>query len=205
MAPAAKPPIAPPWRPYSVRGVPPLSELWIFWGMDSGPLFRRPKRRLFVSYDHLRDGSRYERFLLLFGSGFDFVRDNSVEREIGTDDAAAHIAYLSREAMAGCHALAILCGPETHRRKFVDWEIRAALEKGLALIAIPLPDCPKDAEGNLALPERFRKNFASGYAVLCPWSGLAATEEDLSAKVRFALERPPELIDNSAPPQAADT
>ena len=36
-------------------------------------------------------------------------------------------------------------------------------------------------------------------------SGLAATVEDLSAKVRFALERPPEMIDDSAPPQAADT
>jgi hypothetical protein len=181
--------------------VPVPAELWIFSGMDSGPLFRRPKRRLFVSYDHLRDGPRYERFLLLFGSGFEFVRDNSMERELGADDAEAHIAYLSREAMAGCHAAAVLCGPETHRRKFVDWEIRAALGKGLALLAIPLPDCPRDAAGNLVLPPRFQRNFDSGYAVLCPWSGLAATVEDLSAKVRFALERPPELIDNSAPPQ----
>lgn len=186
-------------------GVPAIAELWIFWGMDSGPLFQRPKRRLYVAYDHLRDSPRYERFLLLFGSGFEFVRDNSMERELGTDDAGAHIAYLAREAMDGCHAAVILCGPETHRRKFVDWEIQAALGKGLALLAIPLPDCPKDGAGNLVLPPRFQRNFDSGYAVLCPWSGLAAAAEDLSAKVRFALERPRELIVDSAPPQAADT
>jgi hypothetical protein len=169
--------------------------------MDSGPLFQRPKRRLFVSYDHRRDGPRYERLCLLFGSGFEFVRDNSLARELGDEDARSHLDFLSREAMAGCQGAVILCGPETHRRKFVDWEIMAALGKGLALVAIALPDCPKDAAGNPILPERFQRNFDSGYAVLCPWSGLAATEEDLSAKVRFALERPPELIDNSAPPQ----
>lgn len=172
--------------------------------MDSGPLFQRPKRRLFVSYDHRRDGPRYERFRLLFGSGFEIVRDNSLARELGDEEARAHIDFLAHEAMAGCHCAVILCGPETHRLKFVDWEILAALEKGLALVAIPLPDCPKDAAGSLILPERFQRNFDSGYAVLCPWSGLAATEEDLSAKVRFALERPRELIAAPAPPQASD-
>jgi hypothetical protein len=172
--------------------------------MENRPLFQRPKRRLFVSYDHRRDGPRYDRLRLLFGSGFEFVRDNSLERELGSEDAAAHIALLSREAMAGCHCALVLCGPETHRRKFVDWEIMAALGKGLALVAVPLPDCPKDAAGGLILPERFQRNFDSGYAVLCPWSGLAAAVDDLSAKVRFALERPPALIDNAAPPQAGE-
>jgi hypothetical protein len=185
--------------------VPAYVELWIFSGMDSGPLFQRPKRRLFVSYDHRRDGPRYDRFRLLFGSGFEFVRDNSLARELGDTDPRSHIDFLSREAMAGCHGAVVLCGPETYRRKFVDWEIMAALGKGMALVAIPLPDCPQDATGTLLLPERFQRNFDSGYAVLCPWSGLAATVEDLSAKVRFALERPRELIDNSAPPLQSES
>ena len=172
--------------------------------MDSGPLFQRPKRRLYVAYDQRRDGPRYERFKLLFGSSFEIVRDNSIDRELGSDDAEGHIALLAQEAMEGCHCAVILCGPNTHDRKFVDWEILAALRKGLALVAIPLPDCPQGAAGNPILPARFQRNFDSGYAVLCPWSGLAAAEDDLSTKVRFALERPPELIDNAAPPMDAD-
>jgi hypothetical protein len=169
--------------------------------MDSESLFQRAKRKLFVGYDHQADPSSYEELLRLFSSLYEMPRDNALERELDTDDGEAYVRYLS-DAMAECGCLLVLCGAFTHTRKFVDWEIKAALDKRLGVLGVILPTNPSDAAGKPILPERLQKNFDGGYAVICRWEELAQDKSDLSPRIDYAVNRPHNLIDNSLPLRA---
>lgn len=167
--------------------------------MDSGGLFQKRKQRLFVGYDHLNDGPYYEGFRRMFSSLYEITRDNSMERELDGDDADGFIRYLRESALEDCACVVILCGAHTHLSKFVDWEIKAALDRKLSVIGIILPTNPADATGQPLLPERMKLNFDGGFAVVCRWEELSSTQVDLSARIRYAMDRPQALIENSLP------
>jgi len=167
--------------------------------MNSNPLFQRKKRKLFVSYDHHRDGGRYDEFQRLFASLYEITRDNSLERELDTDDAEAFLAHLPNQGLGDAGTLLVLCGAGTHLDKFVGWEIKAALDRGAGLLGVILPDNPTDASGQPVLPERMRRNFDGGYAVICRWEELVRDKIELTPRIDFAMERPADLIDNTAP------
>ena len=167
--------------------------------MDSEGLFQKHKQRLYVGYDHLADGPYYEAFKRMFSSLYEIVRDNSMERELDGDDAEGFIRQVRGESMDECAGAIILCGGRTHLGKFVDWEIKAALDRKLSLIGIILPSNPDDPLRGPLLPERMRVNFEGGFAVICRWHELASGKIDLGARLRFAMDRPQELIENSLP------
>ncbi|HLP39942.1 MAG TPA: TIR domain-containing protein [Fibrobacteria bacterium] len=167
--------------------------------MDSGALFQRKKRKVYVSYDHHADAAYYERFAKVFGSRYTLARDNSIEREIGTDDRDAFIDHLASGAMKESACTVVLCGPGTPADRFVDWEIKVALDQGDGLVGILLPGNREDVEGGAALPERFRRNFDSGFAVLCRWDEVIEERIDLTQRLVFSLDRAADLIDNSLP------
>ena len=171
--------------------------------MDSGALFQRPKRGLYVAYDHARDEGAYASFARHFSSLFRLQRDNSLEREIGSEDPEAHIRLLREGPMAGCDCAVVLCGAATPLAKFVDWEIKAALEGRLGLIGVALPSNPGGPRDPI-LPERLRRNFDGGYAVLIRSDELLDGRVDLGSRVDFALHRPLETLDNSLPPRDRD-
>lgn len=171
--------------------------------MDSGALFQRNKRGLYVAYDHGRDENAYASFSLHFSSIFRLHRDNSLERELGSDDPEAHIRFLREGPMAGCEGVAVLCGASAHLSRYVDWEIKAALEGRLALIAVVLPANPGGPREPV-LPERLRRNFESGYAVLVRSDEILDGRVDLGTRLDFALRRPFESIDNGLPPRTGD-
>jgi hypothetical protein len=170
--------------------------------MDSGPLFQRPKRGLYVAYDHVLDGAAYASFVRNFSSLFRLERDNSLERELGAEDPVGHIRFLAEGPMAECDCVVVLCGAATYLSKFVDWEIKAGLDRRLGLIAVLLPSNPPGPAGNPLLPERLGRNFEGGFAVQCRSDDLAAGKADLGSLVAFARSRPLEMIDNSLPPRA---
>lgn len=163
------------------------------------PLFQRPKRGLYIAYDHGRDGAPYASFARHFSSVFRLERDNSLERELGTDDAEAHVRALSEGPMATCACILVLCGASTHLSKFVDWEIKAALDRKLGLIAVALPSNPALENGEPLLPERLKRNFDSGYAVVVRAGDLIEGRVDLGARVEFATARMAEKIENALP------
>jgi hypothetical protein len=163
------------------------------------PLFQRPKRGLYVAYDHARDGAPYASFARHFSSLFRLERDNSLERELGAEDAEAHVRALQEGPMATCSCALVLCGASTHLSAFVDWEIKAALDRRMGLIAVILPANPARENGEPLLPERLRRNFDSGFAVVVRAGDLIEGRVDLGARVEFATARMAETIDNALP------
>lgn len=54
-----------------------------------GAGFKPIKRSIFLSYHHGRDREYYNVFSLLFGEGYQVIQDNSVERDIDSDNGNA--------------------------------------------------------------------------------------------------------------------
>ena len=171
--------------------------------MQSQPLFQKSKRKVYISYDHHRDGARFDEFQRLFASLYEISRDNSMDRELDTDDPERYIRYLREEAMVDAGSILVLCGASTHLDKFVDWEIKAALDRKGGVVGIVLPENPALSGegaakgGDPLLPDRLRRNFDGGYAVICRWEDLARDRIELTPRLDYAMERPIELIDNS--------
>lgn len=167
--------------------------------MDSGALFQRKKRKVYVSYDHQADARFFDQFQKLFATRYLIGRDASLEREIGAEDAEAFVRQLDRGPMRDSACTVVLLGARTHEDKFVDWEIKAALDQGDGLVGIVLPGNPALPSGEPTLPERFRRNFESGFAVLVRWGDVAAEKIDLTQRILFSLDRPASAIDNTQP------
>jgi antiphage defense system Thoeris ThsB-like protein len=176
--------------------------------MPSDALFQKPKRKIFVSHDHFADAHAYETFKRIFSSLYDIVRDNSLERELDGTDGEGFIRGLREGPLRDCDCLVVLCGAKTHEDRFVDWEIKAALEERIGLLAIlfpanlAAPAASADAEdprGQPLLPDRLRENFDGGYAVVCRWSEIVSTRVDLTSRIQFAMDREREMIRNARP------
>ena len=129
-----------------------------------GAGFKPIKRSIFVSYHHGRDRQYYDAFSRLFAEGYEVIQDNSVERRIDSDNAEYVIRKIREDYITGSSCTVVLCGAETPRRKFVDWEIKATLDKAHGLIALRLP-----TNVNSIVPQRLMDNVASGYVVWTTW------------------------------------
>lgn len=169
--------------------------------MDSEGLFQKPKKRIYVCHDHFTDGGAFDRFKRMFASLYDIVRDNSMEREVGTEDPEAYVRSLQEGPLADAACAVVLCGTRTHLDPFVDWEIKAALDDRIGLVGVilpPNPGSPADP-GQPLLPDRLQANFDGGYAVICRWHELVSNKVDLGARMSFAMDRDRILIRNGMP------
>lgn len=167
--------------------------------MDSGALFQKKKRKVYVSYDHHADSQYFNQFQKLFATRYNLSRDNSIEREIDTDDAEAFVRHLDKGPMKDSACTIVLCGARTHLDKFVDWEIKVALDQGDGLVGIILPVNESLPSGQPTLPERFQRNFDSGFAVVCRWHEVVGEKIDLTQRLLFSMDRPAYHIDNGLP------
>jgi len=147
---------------------------------------RRIKPRLFVSYQHSNDQSWCNLFRQYFGEQYELFTDTSPSRKVESDDAeyigrAIRERYITRSSIT-----VVLCGITTHRRKHVDWEIHATLDKKHALLGIILPTLKPNAAGKYVVPARLYDNCRYGYAHLVCWSTEAA---DVAAALAEARRR----------------
>ena len=78
----------------------------------------------------------------VFADDYEVIQDNSVEREIDSNDAEYVTRRIREDFITGSSCTVVLCGAETPQRKFVDWEIKATLDKEHGLIGINLPTIP---------------------------------------------------------------
>ena len=62
------------------------------------------------------------------------------------------IRWIREGFITGPSCKVVLCGALTPQRKFVDWEIKATLDKDHGLIGINLPTNPRLLNGNSELP-----------------------------------------------------
>lgn len=157
------------------------------------------RRSVFVSYHHRRDQSYYDLFCGLFSDTFGIVRDHSLDRVIGSDSSEYIMRCIRGEYIKGTSCTLVLCGAETCERKYVDWEIKASLDKENGLIGVNLPDSLRDPLGRVFVPHRLQDNVNSGYALWVQWKELIHNPIVLKDYVSMAVERSKHLIVNNRP------
>lgn len=155
------------------------------------------KRRIFLSYHHGDDRHYYEEFSRFFSEQYEAVQDNSVDRRIDSDNVDYVIRTIRENYVTGTSCTIVLCGAQTPWRKFVDWEIKATLDKGHGLIGANLPSNPQTPNGTFTVPDRLHDNIQSGYALWLEWADLNQGATFLSRQIESANARSSMLIDNS--------
>lgn len=156
------------------------------------------KPKVFVSYHHRADRLYYDQFRHIFADYYDICHDNSVDREIDSDNSEYVIRTIRENYLTGTSCTVVLCGAETRWRKFVDWEIKATLDKKHALIGVNLPSNPRDRFGCVHKPDRLQDNLDSGYSLWIEWSALVAGGPTaLRTTLQTARLSPAILIENT--------
>lgn len=156
------------------------------------------KPRVFVSYHHQRDQGYYDEFTQLFADGYDIVTDTSIDRRIGSDDVNYQQQVIREQHITGSSITIVLCGAETWKRRWVDWEIHMTLNKEHALLGILLPTSQKDVNGRVIVPDRLHANIASGYAKFIYWTEDPNVLRDAIGTAKECARRT-RNIDNSVP------
>lgn len=158
------------------------------------------RREIFVSYHHQADQHYYNQFESVFSNTYRVIQDNSLRFGINSDDAEYVMRRIREEYLTGTSCTIVLCGKETHLRKFVDWEIKATLDKEHGLIGIKLPTNPAVA-ARCNVPARFFDNYQSGYGPWLTWEQLFVNQQPnvsaLRSAVTAATSKPKDLINNS--------
>lgn len=157
-------------------------------------LAKPPRRKVFVSYHHGGDQAYYNEFSRFFHDQFEAVYDNSLERQIDSDNVDYVMQRIRDNHLTGTSCTIVLIGAQTHQRKYVDWEIKATLAKQHGLLGIVLPTHLQSQTGQIIVPERFNDNANSGYAVWTHWNGL--TVQAFTQLLESAIAKPKALIDN---------
>lgn len=154
------------------------------------------KPKVFVSYHHKNDQWDYDKFTELFNENYDIITDTSVDRKIKSDDSEYQMRRIREDYITGSSVTVVLCGKESYKRKFIDWEICATLNKEHGLLGIILPDNPADLTGKYAVPGRLHDNIQSDYAHWIHWTD---NPSELITAIQWAreLSNKTSLLDNS--------
>jgi len=155
------------------------------------------KPRVFVSYYHSEDRSYYDEFASRFADNYEMIQDRSVDRVIDSRDPEYVMQRVRDKYITGTSCTVVLCGPNTYKRKYVDWEIKATLDKQHGLIGILLPNNAPNINGIYNYPERLNANISSGYAILIRWGHLFQFPDILSRSIELANNQSKYLMQNT--------
>jgi hypothetical protein len=164
--------------------------------------FNKEKHGVFISYYHKDDQVYRDEFEDLFGHLF---ANKSVEEgDIDSDNSDEYIKRLIQEDYINdASVVVVLCGPNTWKRKHVDWEISAGLNKkvggysGLLGIHLPThPDYKEDKYNKSNIPARLADNLETKFAKIIDWT---ENEEIIKKRIQEAFENRinDNLIDNT--------
>jgi len=153
------------------------------------------RRKIFVSYHHGGDQWYYNEFSRVFHDTYETVYDNSMVRQIDSENTAYVMQRIRDNYITGTSCTVVLIGGHTHQRKYVDWEIKATLDKDHGLFGIILPTHITNANGQIIVPDRFLDNWRTGYATLMHWGNVNA--QSLASAVHAAASTSRYLINNS--------
>lgn len=175
--------------------IPPRTILGSLFAEAARPPVRP---RIFVSYHHHKNQAYYDTFSKTLHDRMELVFDNSLERTIDSDNPEYVIQRIRDSFITGTSCTIVLCGTETQQRKYVDWEIKATLDKQHGLIGIGLPTVSRDPNNHAIVPDRLLSNYQSGYAVWKNWSDFAATPTAMTSWIQEAVSKEKSKIVNSA-------
>ena len=147
------------------------------------------RRRIFVSYHHKHDQAYYDAFSKTLHDQMDLFFDNSLDRLIDSENTDYVIQRIRDDFITQTSCTIVLCGPETQQRKYVDWEIKATLDKQHGLIGIALPTASVTQQGNVIVPDRLFSNYQSGFAVWKTWADLTANPVAMVGWIEDAVKR----------------
>jgi hypothetical protein len=133
------------------------------------------KRRVFVSYHHALDQWSYNQFAMLFASTYDCIIDRSLDDPINSTNMDYVHRVIREENITGTSCTVVLCGAETWKRKFVDWELHSTVDKSHGLLGILLPSVTYSSglyswDRKAIVPPRLHDNVVVGYAHLINWT-----------------------------------
>ncbi len=157
------------------------------------------KRSVFVSYHHGGDQAFYDAFARTFASLYGMIRDTSIHGIMDSDDVDYMMRHIRENYITGSSCTVVLCGPQTPWRKFVDWEIKATLDKEHGLIGVKLPTLLLAPNSGTNKPVRLQDNVDSGYAVWVTREHLLANVNHLTLAIENAIARSTNLINNWRP------
>ncbi len=137
--------------------------------------YEKPKHKVFISFYH-RDDEYYKKYIVDHLSA-NVINKSVEDGEYDPDDSDAYIKKLIREEkVSDSSVVVVLVGPNTRKRKHVDWEIyaglRASINGNSGLVAIALPEFPISSSNTYNpadVPGRVYDNLASGYAKFYTW------------------------------------
>jgi len=155
------------------------------------------KRKVFVSYHHNNDRPYYDAFINAFSNSYDVIQDNSVERALDSTDTEYVIRKIRENFITGSSCTIVLCGPQTPWRKFVDWEIKATLDKQHGLIGVNLPTNQLNGNNVYTVPDRLYDNIQSGFAEWVNWSDFIQSLQSVQQYIEVANTKSSQLINNS--------
>lgn len=128
------------------------------------------KRKIFVSFHHGNDKTWFDLFTKTFCDSYEVFYDQSVDQAIRSNDPEYVNRTIREDYIRGSSITIVLCGAETWKRKYVDWEIYSTLYLEHALLGIILPTVSRNHAGAAIVPDRFLENVNSGYAHYINWT-----------------------------------
>ncbi len=104
---------------------------------------------------------------------------------------------IREDYVTGSSCTIVLVGKETPVRKYVDWEVKATLDKQHGLIGVQLPTAPVSLQGTISVPTRLNDNINSGYALWLSWGQITANSQQLARYIAKANAKAKNLIVNN--------
>lgn len=118
------------------------------------------RMKAFISYDFDND-KHYKNLLLAWdaNSEFDFsFYDESVDVSVDSDDASAIRRVISAKINNATYFLCLI-GKQTHKSRWVDWEIKKAIELKKKLVAVKIDNSYTSPDAILNVGASWAKSF----------------------------------------------
>ena len=133
------------------------------------------RHKVFISFYH-HDDQKYKDYIDAHLSS-NIINKSVSDGEYDSDNSDEYIKRLIREdKISDSSVIVVLVGPNTWRRKHVDWEIYAGLRDSIngsaGLVAVMLPELRIASDGGWFyddMPGRLADNVRSGYAECYSW------------------------------------
>lgn len=137
--------------------------------------YLKPRHKVFISFYH-HDDQVYKEYIDTHLSE-NIINKSVFSGEYDPDNSDEYIKRLIREEkISDSSVVIVLVGPNTKRRKHIDWEIYAGLRPSIngnaGLVAIFLPTIRTTVNGEYYyedIPSRLADNIESGYADYYSW------------------------------------
>lgn len=187
----------PPVLPLQPRfePIPSFNPLWDF----PPPPPPDPRPKVFVSYHHKEDQWWCDEFRKAFSKDLRVFTDRSLGERIRSDDPEYVNRTIREDRIVGSSVTVVLCGPETWKRKYVDWEIRSTLYHKKGLVGIILPTARLNDRNERIVPDRLLDNWRTGFAYAIDWTTDPEAIRSALKEARRRARVQSNLIVNSRP------